>query len=222
MKTTRHKSILFDLDGTLLNTLEDIADSMNSVLVRHGFSPHPADAYRYFIGDGVEKLARRALPQNIPDQKIVAQCATGMKKEYSQRWDRKTKPYAGVPELLNLLTEQGIRMAILSNKPDAFTRLAINHFLSDWHFEKVAGALPGVPKKPAPDGALRIASEMKLLPEEYIYLGDSNTDMQTALAAGMVPIGAGWGFRTIAELRANGAREVFDRPEDVLRFFNFT
>lgn len=199
------KAVIFDLDGTLLDTLTDLADSMNAVLKRLGLPVHPRDAYRTFVGDGLETLARRVLSGHNHSPAMLQCCIEGMRTEYQRRWADKSAPYEGISELLNALTSRSLKLTILSNKPDDFTRLLVNHFLSSWHWSQVRGARPETPKKPDPTGALAIAGELKLAPAHFLYLGDTNTDMRTAIAAGMVPIGALWGFRTRAELEAHPA-----------------
>jgi phosphoglycolate phosphatase len=211
------KAILFDLDGTLLNTIEDLTDSMNQVLSRFGFSGHDQEAYKYFVGDGVESLIRRALPADRVDEKMVAQCAAAMREEYGRRWDKKTRPYPGIPELLDTLCQRGISMAILSNKVQDFTEICVSRLLSKWSFRIILGARPTVPKKPDPTAALEIAESMDLTPSQFLYLGDTSTDMQTAVAAGMFPLGALWGFRTARELMAHGAKALLQKPLDLLQ-----
>jgi phosphoglycolate phosphatase len=213
----RFHAVLFDLDGTLLDTLEDLADSTNAALRAQGFAEHPLAAYRYFIGNGVENLVRRALPPERLEAATLARSAELMRREYSARWADKTRPYPGVAELLDALTARGLPMTVLSNKPDDFTRLCVSRLLPDWRFEVVLGAGPGVPKKPDPAAALRIAARLNLPPARIVYLGDTNTDMQTAVAAGMYPVGALWGFRTAAELTASGAEVLLEKPMELLR-----
>ncbi len=210
------KAVLFDLDGTLLDTLTDLAESMNAVLVRLGLPPHPRDAYRYFVGEGVEVLARRALPEENRDQEMVLRCADEMRKEYQGRWAETSKPYAGIPELLDGLASRGLTLTILSNKPDDFTRLVVDRFLSGWPWREVRGARPETPRKPDPSGALAIAGRLGLVPGQFLYLGDTNIDMRTATAAGMYPVGALWGFRTRTELEEAGAKILLHHPLDLI------
>lgn len=212
----KFKAVLFDLDGTLLDTLEDIADSVNTVLDRNGLPGHMLEAYRYFIGDGVEDLASRALPENRRTGVMVARVVAAFREEYGQRWADKTGPYEGIPELLNALTARGTKMAILSNKPDNFTRLMVSRLLEKWRFEPVIGAKPSMPKKPDPTGAAEIAGRLGVLPGEFLYLGDGDADMKTAIAAGMYPVGALWGFRTAGELLASGAKTLVRHPMDLI------
>ena len=216
---TKFKAILFDLDGTLLDTLVDLADAMNAALAKMGFAVHPADSYRYFVGDGIENEARRALPKDHLDEKTVAECVSIAEKEYHRRWSENTAPYRGIPELLLGLDERGIRKAVLSNKPDKFTQVMVSKLLAKWRFEIVRGAMPSIPKKPDPTGALQIADELGIDAGKFIYLGDTDTDMRTANAAGMYAVGALWGFRTAEELKANGAKVLAERPGDVLKLF---
>ena len=213
----KHKAVLFDLDGTLLNTLDDLADAMNATLAELGFAGHPLDACRYLIGDGVENFAIRALPADHRDAPTVGQVLAGFRKRYAQRWADKTHLYDGIAELLDGLTDAGAAMAVLSNKPHEFTGVIVAKFLARWRFERVVGARDGVPIKPDPAAAIQIAEQLNIAPDEFLYLGDTNTDMQTARAAGMYPVGALWGFRTAEELQASGAKALAKKPIDVLK-----
>ena len=210
---------MFDLDGTLLDTLQDLADSMNRTLDAMGHSSHDVDDYRYFVGDGVAALARRVLPENHRDDETVNHAVEGMRKEYSKRWAEKTKPYDGVAEMLDGLAKLEIPMAVLSNKPDDFTKLMVAELLGHWQFQYVFGVCDAIPAKPDPGGALGIAAKMDIEPRHILYLGDTNTDMKTANAAGMYAVGALWGFRTAEELNENGAKEIIEHPTDLLKFF---
>ncbi len=212
----RYRAILFDLDGTLLDTIRDLADSMNAVLQRCGLPGHGCEAYKQFVGDGMDVLVRRALPENRRDRETVDGCLLAMRAEYSSRWRQQTRSYEGIPDLLDALRDLQIRMAILSNKADDFTREMVRIFFPRWAFDAVVGARPDVPRKPDPTAALGIARGLGIPPGQILYLGDSGTDMQTARAAGMLPVGALWGFRTAAELRANGAQVLIKRPMELL------
>ncbi len=210
------QAVLFDLDGTLLDTLTDLADSMNAALAGLGLPGHPREAYRYFVGDGMATLARRVLPETRRDEENIARCVVAMREEYGRRWAEQTRPYPGIPDLLDRLAGLGLRLAILSNKPDEFTRRMVGHFLPGLPWSEVRGQRPEVPKKPAPGGALAIAQALSLPSARLLYLGDTNTDMQTAIASGMYPLGALWGFRTASELLAAGARELLHHPLELL------
>ena len=213
-----HKAVLFDLDGTLLDTLEDIADSMNAALAAHDFSGHDLPTYKILVGEGMDVLTRRALPEKNRDDKTVESCLARMRSEYGKRWADKTRIYAGMAELLDELTRRKIRLAVLSNKPDDFTKAMVTKMLPEWHFERVYGSRAGVPRKPDPAGALAVASEMNLTPADFLYLGDTNIDMRTANAAGMFALGVLWGFRPAEELKESGAKALIERPQDALKF----
>jgi phosphoglycolate phosphatase len=211
-----YRAVLFDLDGTLLDTLDDLADSTNAALRSLGFPEHPPPAYQYFVGDGMENLVRRALPAERYDAALAARAAALVQREYAQRWAVKSRPYAGNPELLDALVARGTAMAVLSNKPEEFTQLCVARLLPQWSFPVVVGARAGLPRKPDPTGAREVVHRLGVAPVEVLYLGDTNTDMQTALAAGLFPVGALWGFRTADELRAAGARVLLKKPQDLL------
>jgi len=212
------KAVLFDLDGTLLDTLDDLADSVNEVLASHGWTVHPVDSYRHFVGDGFENLARRSLPVELrSDEMTVQGCVADAKAEYARRWASKTQLYLGVPELLGHLEDKGICLAILSNKPHTFVEKIVRHYLGKWRFAAIQGARPEVPQKPDPTMAFEISRTLAIPTDSFLYLGDTDTDMRTATSAGMFPVGALWGFRTEKELRNSGAKAVVRRPLDVLK-----
>jgi phosphoglycolate phosphatase len=210
------KAILFDLDGTLLDTLEDLADSMNRVLSARGFRQHGLETYRYFVGDGSAMLITRALPEDQRYEEIIRDCLDAFLKDYRRNWKIKTKPYRGIPGLLDAVTARGIRMAVLSNKPHDFTKMCVSELLFNWQFEAVLGQRENVPRKPDPAGALEIAERLNLVPSEFLYLGDSAVDMKTAVAASMFAVGVTWGFRTADELQQNGCKVLVDQPLEVL------
>jgi phosphoglycolate phosphatase len=212
-----YRAVLFDLDGTLLNTLQDLANSMNSVLERSHFPVHDLEAYKYFVGDGIEMLVRRALPAAERDREATfTACLEAMREEYSRRSQEHTRPYEGVPELLDSLTRLGIRLAILSNKPHDATLKVVAELLPRWHFEVVFGERRLIPKKPDPAGAMEIAQSFGIPPAEFLYVGDTAVDMMTAKAAGMFAVGALWGFRKAEELTAAGARVLIGHPGNLL------
>jgi len=210
-------AVLFDLDGTLLDTLEDLADAVNQSLGLHDFPPRTLGEYRFFVGNGARNLVQRALPETARDEATVTRCLEAFRRAYAACWDRKTHPYPGVPELLDALALRGLPMAVLSNKPDDFTRLCVAKLLPRNPFALVAGARPDVPQKPDPTAALCIAERLGIAPARFAYVGDSNTDMQTATSAGMFPVGVTWGFRPPEELLAAGARILITEPGLLLR-----
>jgi phosphoglycolate phosphatase len=148
----KFKAVIFDLDGTLLDTINDLANSMNSVLQKNGFPIHNIEKYKYFVGGGVEHLVIRSLPPGYSDDNIISKITHEYREEYKQRWAETTKPYPGIPELLTGLTDLGIIINVLSNKPDETTKMVGNKFLSSWKFEVIAGATPEIPEKLDPSG----------------------------------------------------------------------
>lgn len=212
----KYKAIIFDLDGTLLNTLHDLAEAVNKGLGFMGFPQHEIEAYRYFVGEGREILARKVLPEDKRDPEHIERLVGYIDTEYLKTWRNHTVPYPGVVEMLNALNEKGIKMAILSNKPDDYTGIMVSELLPHWHFDFVTGILPGIPRKPDPAEALKIAGLFNVRPSEFIFMGDSSIDIKTALAAGMYPVGALWGFRTREELVGAGAKAVMEKPAEIL------
>jgi phosphoglycolate phosphatase len=216
----KFQAAIFDLDGTLLDTLADIADAMNAALERMGFPGHETTAYRYLTGDGVRALAERSVPQLAKDETTVAACIREFRSEYADRWGAKTRPYPGIHELLTELAGRQIKLSVLSNKLDEFARQAVRDFLPGFEFSFIIGAKPDLPPKPDPAGALLIACELRISPVQIIYLGDTGVDMMTAVRAGMFSVGALWGFRDEKELRENGAMAVIGAPRDLLEFID--
>lgn len=212
----KFKTVVFDLDGTLLDTLDDLADSMNSVLEKHSYPIHEADAYKYFIGNGLRNLVQMTFPEDKRDVENIDRGLSAMRKEYSIRWNNKTKPYKGIADMLNALVDKGLRITVLSNKADDFTKLMVGKLLPEWDFELVFGERQGIPKKPDPAGALEIAQKLGVQPQDCLYLGDTGVDMKTAVSAGMYPVGVLWGFRKAEELVENGARVIIAEPAAVL------
>lgn len=209
-------AVLFDLDGTLLDTLEDIADAANAVLASLAMPTHSIAAYKLFVGEGVRRLFEKALPASHRDPDTTARCAAQFNDEYGRRWSERSRPYEGVPSLLHVLSARKLPLAVLSNKPQAFTEQCVQHYFRDVPFARVLGQRDGIPPKPDPAGAVEIAQALALPPGKIAYLGDSSIDMQTAVRAGMFPIGALWGFRSREELLAHGAVAVIERPPDLI------
>lgn len=218
--TMRYRAVLFDLDGTLLDTLDDIACSANVVLQDQGFPIHDRDAYRYYVGSGVKTLFRRALPEAVCSDELVDACVASFRTEYDRRWNVKTRPFEGIADLLDGLVECGIKMAVLSNKPHRFTQACVAEYLSPWPLDPVLGQREGIPLKPDPAAALEIAGQLGIAPGEFLYLGDTGTDVVAALAAGMRPVGALWGFRPERELRQAGAELLIRTPKELLALVN--
>jgi phosphoglycolate phosphatase len=217
----RYRAIVFDLDGTLLDTLDDLAVAANRVLAAMGQPEHPVTAYRYFVGDGLQTLMERILPENLRTRTVLEAAMVSFQKEYAENWHERSTPYPGIADLLNQLTAEGWSMSILSNKPHDFTRLCVQRLLPDWVFEPLLGQRPGVPKKPDPAAALEIAAFHDCSPENILYVGDTAVDMQTARAAGMDAVGVLWGFRTRDELQTAGARYLISHPGQLLPLLSF-
>jgi phosphoglycolate phosphatase len=213
-------AIIFDLDGTLLDTLTDIAVSANRVLQSLGYPQHELDLYREFVGAGVRVLFGRALPEGSADEATVTRCAELFQGEYGRHWNVATRPYDGVAALLDLVTDRGVKMAVLSNKPDTFTRQCVEHYLAAWPFDPVLGQREGIPRKPDPGGVHEILDLLHIPADGCLYLGDSDIDMQTATAAGVYPVGATWGFRTAEELVRSGARRLIDHPLELVELLD--
>jgi phosphoglycolate phosphatase len=213
---TRFDAVLFDLDGTLLDTLEDLAGATNRALRRLGLPTHEVSAFRTFVGEGVEMLAARVLPEESQTPADVARTVALIREEYGHSWAVATRPYPGISELLTELERRRLPMAVLSNKPDDFTQAIVAKLLSAWRFAAVQGALPGVAKKPDPTSALAVARALGKPPSRIAFVGDTKIDVQTARAAGMTPFGALWGFRTAEELREAGAAVLLATPLELL------
>jgi len=212
-------SIIFDFDGTLVDTLKDIADAMNSALATLGFKTYPVDDYRHFIGYGVDRLARRVVPEEYHTEKTLNECLEIMAEEYRTRWHKNSRPFPGITELLKKLKGMGVKTAVLSNKDHIFTRQMAAALLSPHVFDCVQGALPSMPKKPDPALALRVAQTLGEEPSRIVLAGDTRTDMETACAAGMHPVGCLWGYRDEEELRKFGARGIVSAPGELARLF---
>lgn len=212
----KYKAAIFDLDGTLLDTIEDIGDSMNYVLAMKGYPIHGIEEYKYFVGDGIRNLVSRALPADKRDEDSVKAALAAMRDVYSKRWDVKTRPYPGITDMLDALTDNEIKLSVLSNKTDDITNMIIKKLLPLWSFYPVFGERRGVPKKPDPAGAFEIIRILGIKPGECLYIGDTGIDMKTAAAAGLYSVGVLWGFRNAEELVENGARTLISHPLDLL------
>ncbi len=209
------KGLIFDLDGTLLDTLEDLADAANKSLRSLGFPDHPVDAYRYFVGEGLQTLVRRILPDSAGAED-VERLVRRFGEVYSKNWNAKSAPYNGVLEMINTFAEAGLKLAVLSNKPHEFTVICVETFFPEHPFSFVYGKRDGIARKPDPAGALEIAEKMMLSVNDIIYVGDTATDMKTGNSAGMRTIGVEWGFRDRKELLENNAWKVVSTPAEVV------
>ena len=214
------RAFIFDLDGTLVDSLEDIGQACNDVLASHGYPVHPLPAYRFYVGRGFHKLVNDALPEGetakLSSDQLTALIAEA-RARYGENMCIRTKPYAGITEALHQLAADGQALAVLSNKPDDLTVELVRRYFPDVPFALVRGGRDGVPLKPEPDAPLDMLRHMGFLPERSFYVGDSNVDIFTARNAGMISIGVAWGFRGADELRAAQADHVIDTPVALTR-----
>ncbi|MBE2254411.1 MAG: HAD family hydrolase [Myxococcus sp.] len=208
------QAVIFDLDGTLADSLRDLGEAMNLALADFQLPGHPIDAYRAFVGEGVDVMVRRAATTNrdVPWDKLVDR----YRERYAELDHRYTAPYPGIPELLDGLTAAGIKLAVLSNKRDDFTRQLVAKQFSRWEFVDVRGERDGVPRKPDPTAAFELALVLNVLPANIVFVGDTAVDVNTARNAGMRSVGCLWGFRGKAELVHAGARDLLSRPAELL------
>jgi len=211
----KYKAVIFDLDGTLVNSIKDIADAMNEVLIRKNYSTYTYDIYKTFVGSGLKKLVVRALPSELSKTKEVEDCLLEMLAIYSKNCTNKTAPYDGVIDLLEELKKLPLKVSILSNKEDSLTKKVASAVLPNI-FAPVLGLKEEALKKPNPKVALQLSEGLGINPEEIIYVGDSDVDMQLAKNAGFLPVGVSWGFRSKEELIKNGAARILNIPSDLL------
>ena len=216
MSPGNRKGVLFDLDGTLVDTLEDIAAALNAVLAGNGFPRHSLEACRAMVGWGMRNLVTAALPEGRREPGLVSALTEAMMAEYGRHPLVHSRPYPGIPELLAELRRLGLPTAVLSNKPDVLTQRIAEGLFPGHAFRAVQGERPGVPRKPDPQAARAICAGMGLEPGEILFLGDTAVDVETAHRAGMPCAGALWGFRGREELVRAGAEVLVDHPSAVL------
>jgi len=216
MNKHKLKGIIFDLDGTLADTLEDISDSMNRVLQKEGFPVYTSGEYKNFIGSGIRNLVRLSLPENERSDSMIKRCTDLMGAVYTESCLIKTNLYDGISEIVDTFRLKGIKLAVFSNKADEFTQRIVRSLLHPKKFEMILGAKSSIPAKPDPAGALLISKHFGIDPQEIGFIGDSDIDMITANKAAMFAIGALWGFKTKAELIAGGAKVLVERPRELL------
>ena len=213
------KACIFDLDGTLTNTLESMTYSVNLTLEEMGLSKITKDQCRLFVGNGARVLIEKSL--KAAGDTDASRIEEGM-EIYGRIFDRNctyhVTPYEGIPEMLKALKDKGIQLAVLSNKPDRQTVKVVKAIFGEELFDKVQGQTAEIPSKPSPLGPLAIAKEFNAKPSECLYMGDTNTDMDTGNAAGMFTIGVTWGFRPRKELEEHHAAKIVDKPEEILAY----
>lgn len=210
----KFKGIIFDLDGTLVNSLEDISDAMNKVLTGLNYPTHTYDTYQYFIGSGLRNLVSKALPESNNTEDQIEICFDCMITEYREMCTLKTKPYEGIKVLLDTLVSKNIKLAVFSNKADELTKKIASEIFPDY-FDNAVGLSTEALKKPNPFVAIEISKSWNLKPEEILFVGDSDIDMQTAINANMFPVGVSWGYRTENELKSSGAKIVLSHPMEL-------
>lgn len=210
------KAVMFDLDGTLLNTLQDLGISMNVALKALGCPEHPLEDYRELIGGGIRHFCLLSLPKDKKEERWVDECVQHFSEYYQKHWALHTSLYPGIANLLSTLQTKKVPMAILSNKPDHFTQEMVKHYLSSWYFEAVSGAIEDKPHKPDPTLALELVQDLGVNASDVYYIGDTSVDILTAKNAGFCPIGVQWGFRLEKELLEAGAAHILKDPLDLL------
>ena len=210
-----YKTVVFDLDGTLLNTIDDLADAGNRVCAARGWPQHTVEEYKYFVGNGIPKLVERFSPPEArtPDQ--LADTLAAFQADYGAHLRDKTAPYPGIPALLARLKAAGVQLAVFSNKANPLARQVVADYFDTALFDAVRGALPGVPTKPAPQGTLALMQAIGADPAATLYVGDSNVDVDTAHNAGLPCCGVLWGFRTRQELTDAGAEHLAADAEEL-------
>ena len=212
--------VMFDLDGTLIDSLGDLADATNVVLRSLGYPDHPRDSYRHFVGNGIDMLVRRALPPEVVGRTDIPRVVSTLREEYSTRWLRTTRPFPGILDLLRKLKARNISTAVLSNKPDQATREIVGELFAGHDFAVVRGAVEGIPLKPDPTAAEEILSTLGTSPHHAAFVGDTPVDMATGVNAGTLTVGVTWGFRDRPELVAAGGDHVIDEPHRLLDYLD--
>ena len=212
----KYKAVIFDMDGTLLYTLGDIALAVNTALNEISMPSHPEESYKKFVGHGLKETMKRACNGDCPDD-ILDKTYFRVMEEYNRNLVVSTRPYSDIPDLLNELAKSRIKLAILSNKEDRLVKRIAEKLLSDWSFTTIQGILPDVPKKPDPFAVHQILKDMNISSEEAIFVGDSGVDMKTADNSGLLGVGVTWGYRDAVELTEAGAGILIDKPEELLR-----
>lgn len=209
-------AVIFDLDGTLLNTLEDICDVVNSVLVSNGMPCKSIDEVRFAVGRGVEELVRKIIPYDRITGEIVARISDQVRKTYLKQGSIKTKPYPGIEDMLERLQSENVPMAVLTNKHQFSAESQVRKYLGGINFAAVNGASAGYSLKPSSKAVIPVLEKLGTLPGNTLMVGDSDVDMDTAVNTGMIAVGVSWGFRDVSLLQDHGADSIVDSPEEIL------
>lgn len=213
------KGVIFDLDGTLVDSLKDIANAMNTVLLKLDYTTHSYEQYQFFIGSGLRNLVSKSLPEIHRNENQIEHCHNLMVEGYRDYCIIETKPYEGIIALLDYLVSQNIKLGVFSNKSDELTKKIVAALFPNY-FESVVGLSTEALKKPNPSEALYISKSWEFNPEEIIFVGDSGIDMQTATNANMQAVGVSWGYRPQEELIAEGAKHIINHPSDLIEIIN--
>ncbi len=214
------KLVIFDLDGTLLNTIADLAASTNYALQQYGYPVHEEKAYNYFVGNGINKLFERALPEEYRTQENILKIRSCFVPYYDVHNADLSVPYPGIPELLNSLQARGVKLAVASNKYQSATEKLVHHFFPDIHFVSILGQRDGIPAKPDAGIVTDSLLAAGVTDDEALYVGDSNVDMQTAQNAGVDAVGVAWGFRPVSELEAYHPKHIAHKAGDILSYID--
>lgn len=209
------KAVIFDLDGTLANTLNDLADATNFAISHFDVPAHETEEYKYFVGNGVVKLIERALPEDKRTPEIIAAAKLKFFEYYNLHYMDKTCAYAGIPEMLGALAEKGIKMAVVTNKPEPNAIEVVNKLFGNV-FSFVCGQKEGIPTKPDPTLTLMVLEKLGVKPEQALFVGDSGVDMAVGVNSGTIPVGVLWGFRAADELLEHGAKHLIENPYELI------
>lgn len=209
------EGVIFDLDGTLVHTIEDIAGAANVLFSRHGLPEHDIEYYLKWIGNGAVKFIERAHGKAVSEEQLRAYVSE-FKEIYAGNLHDRSKVYEGIPEVLNELVDKGIKISVLSNKPHLLTQEVCSFYLSSWPFDPVLGQREEVARKPDPAAAFEIAEHMDIAPENILFVGDSDNDILTAQAAGMHPLGVSWGYGRLVSNPIEGMGTLAERPSEIL------
>ncbi len=209
------KAVVFDFDGTLVNSLFDLADAVNYALKAHGFDTHKVEKFKYFVGNGIPKMIERALPEGCKNIETVNAVKEDFNAYYSVHSTDKTAIYEGVPELITALKSRGYKLGVVTNKSQEMTDIIINKLYGDT-FDYVCGKRDGMPLKPDPASTIFVMQKLGVSPDECVFLGDSSVDIKTGISSGAHAVGELWGFRTADELYESGAKIVIQKPDELL------
>ena len=209
------QAFIFDLDGTLIDSLADIAESINRMLDARGYPRCEQEVFKQMVGDGMEKLVERALPEAVRSEALIKVCTEEYRAQYDLLWQEQTRPYSGIVEMLAELKQRGLKLGVISNKAHRFTVPMTEHFFGAGVFDHILGQRAEVPRKPDAAGAHEMAAFLGLRTNEMAYVGDSGIDMKFARNSGMRAVGVRWGFRSEVELRECGAEVLISRAEEL-------